>query len=786
MKESEQDKIRQRYPPRIPYQPSDRSNGTEVQSAIDFIQKIKAIYTESSPIFLKFLEAMKDFKMTKLTGAELYAVISRLFADKPNLVQEFKSFIPQNSVISEENKFLEKINKPISNPFEFMPTKTRLKEKEVMNRFIDLLYHTRKKPLNPQKINELSNLLNEYPELINKVSRIGTEEKEEIYTPFDLIKEKIKNLGIYKEFMKCINSYNQNLISKNDLVFLVKQIIKEEKLVNEFIKFLNPGKEIEKEKKKYLGTVGSYRIVKSEPSNAIINDYCVGCPTHNRENENYVFLKRNIYEENLFRIEDERFEIDLMSLRIELMIVSLEKILLTNFEEIGISQLEISSGIIQSILEMVYKESYSEILEGILSKPKQTIPIVLSRLYKINEKIKREKVEKEKIWEEATKLNYYRALDNIYHDFKSTDKKNLMFKQLSVNYLNKEISIENLKKVEEKIKHFFKIQSENKTEHIETLNNLLEILNCSDITMCLNSVLFSLFCYIVILTERLSEVYLWELEELKFSKMNRELGLIDRLDIEDRKKEIFITIENLLEKKIDNSVYEEEIRILSKNNGYKLFNIDKLFSKLDNKIGLVHCDNLIKEMLINVLDCIRKNELEEGEIIKNTSVNNNIVNDCKKNVYNENTLINNTINENISIDRGTNNSLDRSNTVNDSISSTLSDKIFKTTKEIINKMEIEEYFIMTIRNKKILFEKLEKEFILNHTHQIVEKIRNLDYNPEDIKNKVFLDRTLRSANDGVSKLDLEHKICLNTHVLRHVAWTSDFFMSFNYKRSKKE
>lgn len=623
MKEQDNDKMRSRFNHRMTYHQQDKASGIDVQNAIDFIQRVKTLYSESSPIFLKFLEAMKDFRLSKLTGSDLYAVISRLFADKPNIVQEFKSFIPQNAVIPEENKILEKMHKPINNTYEFVNTKSKIKEKDLINKFIELLVSFKRKPINPQKVNDLHSMINEYPDLVNKLTKLNVEEKEEPITPFDVIKQKLKNFGVYKEFMKCINSYNQNLISKNDLIFLVRQLIKEEKLISEFIKYLSPNKIFEKEKKNYLATVGSYRIIKNGPSDSIINDYCVGCPTHNREDENYVFLKRNIYEENLFRIEDERFEIDLLILRFELFIISLEKILLTDYEEIGISQLEISSGIVQSILELVYKENYSEILEGILSKPKQTIPIVLGRLYKVNEKIKKEKVEKEKTWEEVTKMNYYKALDNIYFDFKSSDKKNLMYKHMSVNYVDKEICLKDLNKVEEKIKYFIRIFFDGKEEIIKLIDNLFNILNENNISFCINNLYFSVFCYLIILYERIFEVYSWNLEELNFSKLSRGLGLIDRMDIKDRKTEIFNTIEYFLEKKIDSSTFEEEIRVLSKNNGYKLFNIDKIMNKLENKCMLILNDKescLLLEEILNNKSELSKEEIEEGEIIKSTEI----------------------------------------------------------------------------------------------------------------------------------------------------------------------
>ncbi|KCZ74979.1 hypothetical protein H311_04050, partial [Anncaliia algerae PRA109] len=99
MKEQDNDKMRSRFNHRMTYHQQDKASGIDVQNAIDFIQRVKTLYSESSPIFLKFLEAMKDFRLSKLTGSDLYAVISRLFADKPNIVQEFKSFIPQNAVI---------------------------------------------------------------------------------------------------------------------------------------------------------------------------------------------------------------------------------------------------------------------------------------------------------------------------------------------------------------------------------------------------------------------------------------------------------------------------------------------------------------------------------------------------------------------------------------------------------------------------------------------------------------------------------------------------------------
>lgn len=100
-------------------------------------------------------------------------------------------------------------------------------------------------------------------------------------------------------------------------------------------------------------------------------------------------------------------------------------------------------------------------------------------------------------------------------------------------------------------------------------------------------------------------------------------------------------------------------------------------------------------------------------------------------------------------------------------------------------MEIDNYFIISINNKIIIFKNEEKEKQVRDEEILLNKFINLEYDPLLIKNKVFLDRSVVDYIDGKAQFNLEHRFCLNTFVIRHLAGGEDFFMRCNYRRNKK-
>lgn len=90
-----------------------------------------------------------------------------------------------------------------------------------------------------------------------------------------------------------------------------------------------------------------------------------------------------------------------------------------------------SKTIYQRIIKKVYgRERGLEIIDLLHENPAQVVPIVLKRLRQKDEEWKRAQREWNKIWREVDAKNYYKALDYLGINFKSTDRKQITSRAL--------------------------------------------------------------------------------------------------------------------------------------------------------------------------------------------------------------------------------------------------------------------------------------------------------------------------------------------------------------------
>ena len=429
------------------------SNSLEVKNAIDFIQRVKAHYSEESQTFIGFLETMHDFKSGKLKADDVVTGVAILFGGNDQLLAEFKKFVPpayhnilkshtqhqqihhqnmqnqqqmyvqsQPSVVAASSEEISRVDtgstavsavksqKYVAAEFISL-VKQRLDNKgQVYEEFIKILSGLKDNPNHEQSFGKIEKCLEKYPDLLAHFYK---------FLPFDrpisiesdsnsTFLDRVKSLGVYEDFMKCINAFNQNLLSSKDLMTLIRSIITDEEALSEIKKHIKYDEvDLLDQSPKNINIsekYGSYRIlpehsrINYDDNGDVLNRTCILCLTQDREDQNYIFLKRNIYEENLFRIEDERYDSDLTLGRLEFFILSLEKILgspLNDDAELSISHLEMSAGVIKELLMGIYGDiEYIDVIDSIQYNHKEAIPIVLNRLYQVYKQWNKEKIEK--------------------------------------------------------------------------------------------------------------------------------------------------------------------------------------------------------------------------------------------------------------------------------------------------------------------------------------------------------------------------------------------------------
>lgn len=742
--------------------PERAVNTSEVKCAIDFIQRVKDFYPGDSDIFIRFLEVMKEFKMGKKTIEDVAIRVGSIFNENATLIGEFQRFLPHVSGYLQIKN--DKLDEGDAVDFITAAKQRFAKEPEMYASFIRILSFLKNKPVPEERFKELEDLLSGYPDLVEQLHRFLPEcdiKREPDNTPLSKINEKLKNSGAHESFLKCINAVNQKLISNSDLIFILRPILGDEDIdeMKRYLDYDDVESEMPTKKLRMLKKEGSYRIlpenlqVSYEKNGNVLNKMAVGCPTHEREDEHYVFLKRNIYEETLFRIEDERYEIDQQLSRIETLIVALEKMsddlkikstsdpedvnnsetmgvntkIIKNeakiagsskevamdavdlsVDEIALNDFDISGPIMMEILEFVYGDAASDVLDGLLGRPIEVVPIVLERMYVVDASIREERARKCKAWEEITRANHYKSLESEFCDFKTIDKKNLGHKCVLKEMVGKrKIDKTGLSMVKRVTKAFESVW-ELKTNVSKTAEDIVNILNANCVFYC-NTTMFFSFSYAIILSERLG---ILKKIPKKFvgSSLARRLGIQQHEDVEDRQEKSLEIICEFVKNKISPIEFEDEIRFLTESAGYPLFNVDKIVNKMCNKIAVLVEDSIGNELF------------------------NDVVNGCSSV---EKTMVN-------------------------------SDDVFK----------------FTVKDDEINIELVDT--VTKHIDMsIIEKIRNLDYDENLIQSKVFLESSAVPLNQAFSNFGVEHYLCQTTESIKCVPGTEDVFIRDRVGRNKR-
>lgn len=282
---------------------------------------------------------------------------------------------------------------------------------------------------------------------------------------FERVKKHIDDRPTYIEFLKLLNLFTQDIIDMRTLVDRAALFIGGQRDLFATFKALcgyDMGKHgwldnedpiienvpaIQRERVD-LSTCKSYgasyrKLPKSEVSVAcsgrdpmcweVLNDSWVCHPTLASEGEGFNPHKKNVYEDALYRSEEERHEYDYhieANLRtIALLEPIAARISMMDPEERQAFRLKPGLGgqsksIYQRVIKKIYGRDHGvEVINALHDNPCNAVPVVLARLKQKDEEWKRCQREWNKVWREVDARNYYKSLDHQGVNFKSTDKK---------------------------------------------------------------------------------------------------------------------------------------------------------------------------------------------------------------------------------------------------------------------------------------------------------------------------------------------------------------------------
>ncbi|KAG9232420.1 putative paired amphipathic helix protein pst1 [Amylocarpus encephaloides] len=280
---------------------------------------------------------------------------------------------------------------------------------------------------------------------------------------FDRVKKYIGSKSTMNEFLKLCNLFSQDLIDRNVLIHKVSVFIGgNPDLMNWFKSFVGyEGQDevIDNRPQPPTGKVSlsncrglgpSYRLLpkrerlkpcsgRDEMCNEVLNDDWASHPTWASEDSGFVAHRKNVFEEALHRIEEERhdydFNIEANAKVIQLLEPIGQTLLSLSAEERQNFRMPIGLGgqsqaIYKRVLKKIYADRGPEVAADLFKDPSAVLPIVLARLKQKDEEWRFTQREWEKVWHAQTEAMYLKSLDHMGIQAKQTDKRNFAAKHL--------------------------------------------------------------------------------------------------------------------------------------------------------------------------------------------------------------------------------------------------------------------------------------------------------------------------------------------------------------------
>ncbi|XP_012253699.2 paired amphipathic helix protein Sin3a isoform X2 [Athalia rosae] len=304
------------------------------------------------------------------------------------------------------------------------------------------------------------------------------------YAFFDKVRKALRSQEVYENFLRCLVLFNQEIVSKTELVQLVTPFLgRFPELLRWFKDFLGhssdsststsvttcglnietlPNNVVRSHQERPQGDLAmeidystckrlgasycalpkSYMQPKctgrTQLCKEVLNDTWVSFPTWS-EDSTFVTSRKTQYEEFIYRCEDERFELDGVIETNAATIRVLEgvhkKMNRMSSEEIQKFRLDECLGgcsptIHQRALRRIYGDKAGDIIDGLKKNPVVAVPVVLRRLKSKEEEWREAQKGFNKIWREQNEKYYLKSLDHQGINFKQNDVKALRSKSL--------------------------------------------------------------------------------------------------------------------------------------------------------------------------------------------------------------------------------------------------------------------------------------------------------------------------------------------------------------------
>eukprot|EP00126_Sphaerothecum_destruens_P001598 Sdes_comp15011_c0_seq1m3773 len=453
----------------------------EFNHAINYVNKIKTRFSQQPEIYKAFLEILHTYQKDQRSIKDVYSQVATLFRSHADLLEEFSQFLPEAAPSGSHPPS----GPPVGPPMMGYPP-IKQENRMPMNQLRDM-EHQYKKPLSnsmppniPKPISRAPPLSMPKPKsqmplptpttaitasVAKKVKGLGAKEftiqeaakfgTYDEFIFFDKVKRALNSKQAYDNFLRCINLYTIEVLNRMEVVSLVQGFIgRHYELMSWFKNFIGykepsslqesfkPGgmlketwQEIDYTACKRYGC--SYRALpknyqlpvcsgRSKEDKLLLNDIWVSVPTWS-EDSTFVTSRKNIYEESLYKCEDERYELDMVMECNLCLLRSLEtlckKMETMSEKELSALKLPLTLGTMSKVipakaLERLYGDRYHEVYEALQNNPAVSVPVVLNRLKSKDVEWRKAQRQWNKIWREVHEKNYLKSADHQALTFK--------------------------------------------------------------------------------------------------------------------------------------------------------------------------------------------------------------------------------------------------------------------------------------------------------------------------------------------------------------------------------
>ncbi|CAF2082401.1 unnamed protein product [Brassica napus] len=381
-------------------------NKVDYNDAISFVTKIKARFGGDEDAYKSFLDILNMYRKDKKSITEVYKEVTLLFKGHEDLLVEFVNFLPSCS--------------------ESTSTKNAVPLRKRIKRERKLEYESEH---SDQREDGDENLV-ACPAGNSLGNSLVKKEGQRAYLKAE------DNGGIREESERDTDRTDKSAAAGSNDIGNKESTLSASKYVGVPINELDLSECVQ--------CTPSYRLLpKDYPieipryrnalGKKILNDHLVSV-TSGSEDYSFSHMRKNQYEESLFRCEDDRYEMDMLlgsvSSAIKHVEILLEKINNNTISTDTICVEKHLSPMNLRCIERLYGDNGLDVMDLMKKNLHSALPVILTRLKQKQEEWARCHSDFQKVWAEVYAKNHHKSLDHRSFYFKQQDAKNLSTKCL--------------------------------------------------------------------------------------------------------------------------------------------------------------------------------------------------------------------------------------------------------------------------------------------------------------------------------------------------------------------